>query len=255
MTDMQKSQFEYKDHLQLDKILEAQVPLSNHPEEYFFIIVHQAYELWFKTLILDLERVIARLEKNELPEAIWLMRRAGRIIDVAEKQLEVLTMLTPGDFHEFRPHLKEASGLQSRQFRKIELLGGLYETAGEDYAKRIDTHWPGLRAEVKITLHQALLGVLDRRGVSLLDIYQQRWQHFELFSLCEACVEFDAKVITWRQNHVRMVERMIGSRARGTGGTYGARYLLATTTHRFFPELWEVRNELTEAGGGYVYKG
>lgn len=253
MTDMQKAQFDYQDHLNLDKILNAQFPLSDHSEEYFFIIIHQAFELWFKTLLLDLARVVARLEQDELPEAIWLLCRASRIMEVADKQLDVLTMMTPGDFQEFRPYLKDASGLQSRQFRLIEVMGGLCETAGEEYVKRLDSQWPGLRAEVTMTLHGAVSGTLARHGVDLLEIYRQRWQHFDLFSLCEACIEFDAKVLTWRQNHVRMVERMIGTRARGTGGTYGTRYLNATTVYRFFPELWEARNELTEASGGHIY--
>ena len=254
MAEMQKAQFDYKDHLQLDTILNAQIPLSTHPEEYLFIIIHQIYELWFKTLLLDLERVVVHLEDDELPQAIWLLRRAGRIMEVADKQLDVLTMLTPGDFQEFRSDLKDASGLQSRQFRKVEVLGGLCETAGEDYAKRVEAQWPGLRAEVETTLHQALMAALDRHGIGLLEIYRQHWRHFDLFSLCEACLEFDAKVTTWRQNHVKMVERMIGTRAKGTGGTYGTRYLTATTVYRFFPELWEVRNELTKDAGGYVYK-
>lgn len=255
MTDMQQAQFEYKDHLHLEKILNAQFPLSNHPEEYFFIIIHQAYELWFKTLIIDLERVVAHLqaERDELAQAIWLMRRASRIMDVADKQLEVLVMMTPADFQAFRSELGDASGLQSRQFRKVEVLGGLCETAGEDYARRVEAQWPGLQAEVEVTLHRALLDTIERHGVSVYDIYQQPWQHFDLFSLCEACVEFDAKVLIWRQNHIKMVERMIGSRAKGTGGTYGTRYLTNTTTYRFFPELWEVRNELTESSGGHVY--
>lgn len=255
MTKIQKAQFEYKDHLQLDKILNAQFPLSDHPEEYFFIIIHQAYELWFKTLLLDLERVVARLQKDELPEAIWLMRRASRIMEVADKQLDVLTMMTPADFQEFRSYLGDASGLQSRQFRKLEVMGGLCETLGDDYARRVEAQWPGLRDEVEMTLHQALMGALSRHGLSLLQIYQNRWQHFELFSLCEACIEFDAKVLTWRHNHIKMVERMIGTRAKGTGGTYGTRYLTATTNYRFFPELWEVRNQLTETAGGHVYSG
>ena len=61
MVDQQEAQVNYQDHLQLDMLLNAQIPLSNHPEEMFFVIIHQAYELWFKVLILDLERIIAHL--------------------------------------------------------------------------------------------------------------------------------------------------------------------------------------------------
>ena len=253
MADMNQAQLEYNQHLQLDQILNAQKPVSDHPEEVFFLIIHQAYELWFKSLLLDLERVAAGLERDELPEAIWLLRRAIRIMELLDKQLDVLMMLTPADFQEFRPKLANSSGLQSRQFRKLEVLGGLCETVGESYAKRIESQWPGLRAEVKVTLHRALLGVLARSGPDLLTIYQQRWDHFELFTLCEACIEFDSKFLTWRHNHIRMVERIIGGLAKGTGGTHATRYLNATTAYRFFPELWEVRNRLMEAGGGEVY--
>lgn len=253
MTEMRQEQVNYQDHLQLDQILNAQIRLSTHPEEYLFIIIHQIYELWFKTLLIDLERVVNHLENDDLSPATWLLRRAGRILEVADKQLDVLTMLTPGDFQEFRPSLKESSGLQSRQFRKLEVLGGLGETADDNYARRVEAQWPGLQAEVKITLHQALLAALGRRGVELPEIYRQRWQHFDLFSLCEAAIEFDAKFATWRQNHIKMVERMIGGRAKGTGGA-GVPYLTHTTTYRFFPELWEARNALTEAAGGYIYK-
>jgi len=253
MTDTRQTQINYQDHLQLDQILSAQIRLSTHPEEYLFIIIHQIYELWFKTLLLDLERVVDHLERDELPPAIWLLRRAGRILEVADKQLDVLTMLTPGDFQEFRPSLKESSGLQSRQFRKLELLGGLGETAGEDYAQRVEHQWPGLQAEIKLTVHQALTRLINRSGVNWVKIYQERWQYSDLFSLGEACIEFDAKFATWRQNHIKMVERMIGGRARGTGGA-GVPYLNSTTHYRFFPELWEARNELTAGAGGHVYK-
>ena len=70
---------------------------------------------------------------------------------------------------------------------------------------------------------------------SLVEIYEQRWKQFELFALSEACVELDRQILTWRSNHVRMVERMIGDRAIGTGGTEGSRYLTSTTRYRFFP--------------------
>ena len=59
----------------------------------------------------------------------------ARILNVADTQLGVLEMLTAADFQEFRPYLESSSGLQSRQFRDFEVLGGLAETAGERYAQ------------------------------------------------------------------------------------------------------------------------
>ena len=214
------------------------------------MIMHQSYELWFKQVIHDAVRIIALLEKDECAQATWLLQRLGRIFETLDQQLGILEMMSAADFHEFRPFLKQSSGLQSRQFRKIEVLGGLCETLGESYTERVRTQWPGLLEEVPTSLHGAFNALIERQPMELLDIYLKRWDRFELFALCEACLELDRRLLTWRSNHVRMVERMIGDRAIGTGGTEGSRYLSSTTRYRFFPELWDVRNTLTEASGG-----
>jgi len=243
-------QFNYIEHLQLDKLLSAQKFVSPHPEESVFVIMHQSYELWFRQVIHDFERVIAFLEKDERAQPTWLLQRLGRIFQTLDGQLGILEMMSAADFHEFRPYLKQSSGLQSRQFRKIEVLGGLCETLGDSYRERVRAQWPGLIEEVPTTLHGALLAHIDRQSLELVELYRQRWAHFDLFALLEACLELDRQLLTWRSNHVRMVERMIGDRAIGTGGTEGSRYLTSTTRYRFFPELWDVRNALTEASGG-----
>ena len=243
-------QFNYVEHLQLEKLLNAQHFVSTHPEESVFVIMHQSYELWFRQVIHDLERVVGSLEKDETAQATWLLQRLGRIFHALDTQLGILEMMSAADFQEFRPYLKQSSGLQSRQFRKIEVLGGLCETEGEGYEERIRAQWPDLIDEVPKTLHAAFVGVIERSSLSLVDIYLQRWEHFDLFALCEACLELDRQLLTWRSNHVLLVERMIGDRAIGTGETQGSRYLTSTTRYRFFPELWEVRNALTEASGG-----
>lgn len=243
-------QFNYIEHLQLKKLLTSQKFVSPHPEESVFVIMHQSYELWFRQVLHDFERIVELLDNDELSQATWLLQRTGRIFQALDTQLGILEMMTAADFHEFRPYLKQSSGLQSRQFRKIEVMGGLCETQGEAYEERVRAQWPDLLDEVPRTLHAALNDVIDRAPLELVQIYQQRWQQFELFALCEACLELDRQLLTWRSNHVRMVERMIGDRAIGTGGTQGSKYLSATTRYRFFPELWDVRNALTEASGG-----
>lgn len=243
-------QFNYNEHLQLDRLLSSQKFVSPHPEESVFVIMHQTYELWFKQIIHDFERIIRKLDRSELSEATWLLQRAGKIVQTIDSQLGILEMMSAADFQEFRPFLKQSSGLQSRQFRKVEVLGGLCETVGPEYAKRVQAQWPDLIDEVPDTLHSTLLELIAARGVAMVEIYRNRWKQFELFGLCEACLELDRRFHSWRFNHVRMVERMIGDRAIGTGGTEGSKYLSATTGYRFFPEIWEVRNELTAASGG-----
>ena len=190
------------------------------------------------------------LESDAVAQATWLIQRLGRIFRALDTQLGILEMMSAADFQEFRSYLKQSSGLQSRQFRQIEVMGGLCETVGEAYETRVRAQWPGLVEEVPTTLHRAFVKLVERQPRSLVEIYEQRWKQFELFALSEACVELDRQILTWRSNHVRMVERMIGDRAIGTGGTEGSRYLTSTTRYRFFPELWDVRNALTEASGG-----
>ena len=252
MSQLQTQQLNYTKHLQLDTLLNSQKLVSPHPEEMLFVVIHQVYELWFKQLIHDTKRTIAHLEQDELAQATWLVQRMVRILQVADTQLSVLEMLSFADFQEFRPFLEQSSGLQSRQFREFEVLGGLCETVGEQYTTWAETLWPGISTAEPMTLHRAFVNAIDRSGLQLIDIYQQRWTQFQLFSLCEACLEMDRWMTTWRQNHIKMVTRMIGGRAAGTGGTFVEKYLEPTTKYRFFPELWDVRHAGTVQAGGTV---
>ena len=58
----------YREYLQLDKILNAQQPQSAiydtlvH-DEHLFIVIHQAYEIWFKHIIFELDSIIDMLAK------------------------------------------------------------------------------------------------------------------------------------------------------------------------------------------------
>ncbi len=252
MTDFEQEQLNYTKHIQTDALLSSQIQISPHPEEMLFVIIHQVFELWFKQLIHDTGRAVDLLEKDDLAQATWLIQRMARILGVADTQLGVLEMLSAADFQEFRPYLESSSGLQSRQFRDFEVLGGLAETAGEPYARWAESLWPGIIASHPKTLHSAFTAVVKRSGRPILEIYQNRWGHFQLFSLYEACIEMDRSLASWRHNHIQMVKRMIGGATQGTGGTFVEKYLEPTLKYRFFPELWDVRHELTTAAGGVV---
>jgi tryptophan 2,3-dioxygenase len=83
----------------------------------------------------------------------------------------------------------------------------------------------------------------------LRTIYGRSAGCYDLYLLAEALVEFDENLLLWRQNHVLMVERMIGMK-RGTGGSTGVAYLRTTLDRKCFPDLWAVR---TEIGAGLTY--
>lgn len=127
----------YPDYLQLDKILGAQAPESDKHgveahDEMLFIIIHQAYELWFKQILHEVGSVIAIFQDGlvddnggELNIAVHRLGRVQRILEVLVKQIDILETMTPLDFLDFRDLLRPASGFQSMQFKVLEAKLGL----------------------------------------------------------------------------------------------------------------------------------
>ena len=129
------SSVHYNEYLNLDKILDAQSPLSKAGnneahEEMLFIIIHQTYELWFKQIIHEIDSVMALLSRQKMDEenvglVVGRFDRVNKILEVLVKQLDILETMTALDFLDFRNYLSPASGFQSHQFRKIEVMLGL----------------------------------------------------------------------------------------------------------------------------------
>merc|ERR1719354_1142076 len=120
----------YGDYLQLDKILNAQTCQSEingelvH-DEHLFIVIHQAYELWFKQVIFEIDSIRKIFQQDIIEEALMLEvnKRLQRVVMIAKHladQVLILETMTPLDFMDFRDHLSTASGFQSLQFRLIE---------------------------------------------------------------------------------------------------------------------------------------
>jgi tryptophan 2,3-dioxygenase len=136
----------YSDYLQLDKILNAQAPESDKGspahDEMLFIVIHQAYELWFKQLLYEVGSVNAIMQKPslndnspELQTVVHRLSRAVTIIKVLVHQIDIMETMTPMDFLDFRDVLRPASGFQSVQFKSLEAALGLkYEHRhGQEY--------------------------------------------------------------------------------------------------------------------------
>lgn len=127
----------YSDYLQLDKILQAQElesdKLNMHAhDEMLFIIIHQAYELWFKQILFEVGSCIELMDKGEIndnsPDLHTIVHRLSRvstILKVAVHQIDILETMTPMDFLDFRDFLRPASGFQSWQFKLAEAKLGL----------------------------------------------------------------------------------------------------------------------------------
>jgi tryptophan 2,3-dioxygenase len=226
-----------------------------------FIIIHQVYELWFKQLLHEIDTIVERLDSDDPLSAHRLLRRCIEIQRVLVSQVAVLETMTPMDFLAFRDHLNPASGFQSYQFRELEYVSGLkdprflknYDEGSEERARLED------RLN-RPSVGEAFYSMLRRRGfdlaagdeedararrvVELMRIYQESEKHYDLFLLSESLIEYDETFALWRLHHVKMVERMIGGKT-GTGGSQGAAYLKKTVERKFFPELWELRTNLS----------
>jgi len=186
---------------------------------------------------------------------------------VLVNQIAVLETMMPVDFLAFRDHLMPASGFQSFQFREIEYVSGLKE------ARFLKNYKPGSEEHQQLSLRlsrpsiaDAFYAMLRRHGFDLPDvpaegdskkagieqkriselkrIYQDAEKHYPLFLLAESLIEYDEMLSMWRLRHIKMVERMIGSKT-GTGGSEGSAYLKSTVDRKFFPELWELRSHLS----------
>jgi len=240
----------YGNYLKLDELLSLQQPRSSGPEhdEMLFIVIHQVYELWFKQLLHELDRVKALLEQDESHRAQHTLKRILTILKVMVAQLDILETMTPLEFFSFRARLDAASGFQSDQFRQIEfVLGAKSEQAIQRFPEGGRARAALERRYHESTLWDAFLQYLQREGyqssdaqATLINIYKNDAKNSEL---CERLVDLDEGVQEWRYRHVKMVERTIGAKP-GTGGSTGAAYLRETVGRAIFPDLWAIRSQL-----------
>src|SRR5947199_8763554 len=116
----------YSTYLKLDQLLALQQPRSQPPEhdEMLFIVSHQAYELWFKLQLHELEKARDDFRADRLYGAIASFKRVRTIMKGMVEQIDILETLTPMSFNSFRDRLETASGFQSSQFREFEFLLG-----------------------------------------------------------------------------------------------------------------------------------
>ena len=262
-----RARMSYGDYLRLDRILHAQDPLSDAPDEMLFIIQHQTAELWMKLAVYELDRARASIRDDRLPPAMKALARVSRIMEQLNSQWDVLRTMTPSDYTHFRAKLGQSSGFQSWQYRMIEFMLGNRNVAmlkPHAHDAEVTAH---LEAELaRPSLYQEVLAFAARQGQDLPadiwqtpettphtdnDIVRAMWArvyrdteaHWTLYEVAEKLVDLEDYFRRWRFNHVTTVERVIGMK-RGTGGTGGAPYLKRMLEVELFPELWHVRTEL-----------
>src|SRR5438128_3194878 len=176
----------YAGYLHLEEILGAQHPIAPHEHgagvraaEHFFIVTHQAFELWFKQLLLDLADA-ARLvppPASDVEQALDHLQRARPILRLLVQQMVLFDHLSPRSFLAFRPYLGTASGSESGQFRDVQRALGLRgQTGSPIYASFMHA-----LAAADLTLEGAYrnpsaAGAVYRVAEALVDISEELWQ-------------------------------------------------------------------------------
>lgn len=223
----------YADYLRVDTLLSLQETRTPDTAsrsvvlaEHFFIVTHQASELWLKQVTFDLDAAADAmtppygLEDPEL--ALEFLQRSVELLRVLQEQVIALEKLPLRHFAEFRPFLDGASGAQSVQFRLLARLLGGDRQEGQLYrAFELLTKHKGMSVAEVCALGPAA-GVLNRIADSLLDVANGYWR--------------------WKMTHLALVSKMVGNR-NGTGGSTGVDQLARRITMPF-PHLRQLRAQV-----------
>jgi tryptophan 2,3-dioxygenase len=267
----------YNEYLSVSELIGLQKCRSDpaHHDELLFITVHQAYELWFKQILHEIDAAIRMMSEGRLAAAAHTVRRVVEIEKLLVTQIHILETMTPISFLGFRDRLNPASGFQSMQFREVEFSSGLKDEGILQEFRNDEFAYERLKSRMAApTLNDAFYRALrergfdapsddpaldgkqrkdryERRKTAVLEILTHFESRFEEFQLSETLLEHDEYFSLWRSHHIKMVERMVGAK-RGTGGSEGVGYLRSTLDKKFFPEMWEARTflDVTHGEGG-----
>ncbi|MFL6542028.1 MAG: tryptophan 2,3-dioxygenase [Chthoniobacterales bacterium] len=256
----------YANYLDLEKLLTLQNPRSSPAEhdEMLFIVIHQTYELWFKQLLHEFEKVKRDFSAGDLFGAIHSFKRTRTIMKTLVGQIDILETMTPSSFSSFRDRLETASGFQSVQFREFEFLLGYKRPIALSH---LTAQMPGydrlLKRVNERTVVDHFYEFLETRGAAIprelkqRDVTQPNEPNEqiqaellrlykvspELSILFELMTDFDEGVQEWRYRHIKLVERTIGAK-KGTGGSPGVPFLKESLFKSLFPDLWAIRHQM-----------
>jgi tryptophan 2,3-dioxygenase len=211
---------DYERYLNTEGLLALQKGADEwvHRDELLFQVTHQASELWLKLSATDADEAVRLIETGDVSGAVRLLERSSLAIRFVDAQLDMLERMSPWEYQEIRKVLGHGSGFDS-------------------------PGWNALR-KVLPRLGQAFHAARRNAGLTLAELYVRGRDHDDLYRLAEALMELDERAQLWRMRHYQVVSRVIGDKVVGTQGT-PVELLGRLISKTSFPELWEVRNELT----------
>lgn len=214
------SKSDYENYVRTDELLSLQKGPEEweHRDELLFAVVHQTSELWLKLAISEVEEAVSQLKRDNLRESHRLLSRAVLCIHQIHNALDMLEKMSPWDYQQVRRALGHGSGFDSPGFN-------------------------GLRKAVP-HLGTEFHRLLEDMKIDLLTLFLNDRLYEDLFQLAESLLELDERISLWRARHFKVVERSIGMKVQGTQGT-PVEVLAKLNSFSFFPELWDIRTEIT----------
>ncbi len=215
---------DYERYLRVDDLLSLQKAPEDmaHPDEMMFTTIHQSFELWLKLIHFELARIGERIDADDFHTAVRWLRRIRKAVHANTQALAIFDTMVPQEFHEVRRQLGNGSGGESPGFRRLLAEAPML--------------WPRVQA------------LLDRNETDLKRIYTEEGHRPDLFGLMEAMTDFDQEVTNWRQAHINVVRRIIGSGVKSLKG-YAVDQLHEDIRKPLWPELWAVREAVTAFEG------
>jgi tryptophan 2,3-dioxygenase len=210
---------DYERYLRTDDLLSLQKPPEErvHHDELLFQTVHQASELWLKLGTTEVDEAGKHLEQGEIAPALRLLRRAVLCLQYVTTQLDMLNQMSPWEYSEIRVVLGHGSGFDSPGFRRVP--------------------------QVTQRVSKAFDVLLERAGLTIVELYQRGREHEDLYQLAELLTEWDERIWVWRFRHYTIVARALGEDTIGTQGT-PVQVLGKLIAQRQIPKLWDVRSRL-----------
>lgn len=211
---------DYERYIRTDELLALQKGPNEwlHRDELLFTVTHQSSELWLKLALSEIDEALSLLRAGRYQPALRLLHRVEMCIGYTTVQLDMLEQMTPWDYQQVRKALGHGSGFDSPGFTALR--------------KAIPA------------LGEFFFAELQRQQLSLIDLFVHADDHEDLYQLAEMLISIDELLMDWRSRHFKVVERTIGFNVKGTQGT-PVEVIGAIRDRKFFPELWDIRSDLS----------
>lgn len=217
---------DYELYINTQQLLTAQKPYSDlcNADELQFQLVHQVEELWMKLIAYTLLDIDEQLLEGHTLKVLTLFKRVHSLQYCLTEAVALLETMSPKAYQEIRLQLGNGSGQESPGFRTLlQMPWHLWQSFEKSY--------------------------LTTKGLTVKDIYHDQYTHCESYVVAEALAEFDELFVKFRFHHFQLVRRSIGTNATSLKGR-SSELLRKGLEMSFFPDLWKVRGEMTDAWGG-----